>query len=90
MLVIKEIEQSNSGTFMCEVFDPASDQTATTRLDIDVIGKFWHLKNKSIQRQIPYRMKIYAEFNLATWLRLVKFPEWISTVTTINYRFLKI
>ena len=52
MLAIKEIEQSNSGTFMCEVFDPASDQTATTRLDIDVIGKFWHLKNKSIQRQI--------------------------------------
>ena len=52
MLAIKEIEQSNSGTFMCEVFDPASDQTATTRLDIDVIGKFWHLKNKSTQRQI--------------------------------------
>ena len=23
----------------------------------------------------PYRMKIYTEFNLATWLRLVKFTE---------------
>ena len=25
--------------------------------------------------QVPYRMKIYAEFNLATLLRLVKFTE---------------
>ena len=24
---------------------------------------------------LPYRMKIYTEFNLATWLRLVKFME---------------
>ena len=24
---------------------------------------------------IPYRMKIYTEFNLATWLRSLKFPK---------------
>ena len=24
---------------------------------------------------IPYRMKLYTEFNLATWLRLVKFTD---------------
>ena len=28
-----------------------------------------------IPEQIPYSMKIYTEFNLAPWLRLVKFTE---------------
>ena len=28
-----------------------------------------------IMLDLPYRMKIYTEFNLATWLRMVKFME---------------
>ena len=30
---------------------------------------------KKYVMSLPYRMKIYTEFNLATWLRLVKFME---------------
>ena len=30
-------------------------------------------KRKTLIKSIPYRMKIYTEFNLATWLRMVKF-----------------
>ena len=29
-------------------------------------------------RQLPYRMKIYTEFNLATWAKVVKFMELIN------------
>ena len=25
--------------------------------------------------KVPYRMKVYTEFNLASWLRLIKFME---------------
>ena len=28
-----------------------------------------------VGKAVPYRMKIYTEFNLATWLKLVKFTE---------------
>ena len=31
----------------------------------------WEYKVQSY----PYKMKIYTEFNLATWLRLAKFTE---------------
>ena len=29
----------------------------------------------ALRVNIPYRMKIFMEFNLATWLRLFKFME---------------
>ena len=38
---------------------------------------------------VPYRMKIYTEFNSATWLRLVKFTELnISEFWFLNFNYI--
>ena len=38
------------------------------------------------EEEIPYRMKICTEFNLATWLRLVEFKNFnISEFGFINF-----
>ena len=48
---------------------------------------------RHIHAYLPYRMKIYTEFDLATSLRLVKFMElnvsefWVFNFTYINYHY---
>ena len=50
--------------------DSVAEVNAVTREGYAVSPKY-----VSLYTDIPYRMKIYTEFNLATWLRLVKFME---------------
>ena len=56
-MCLRPVHKNNTKYKQMEQFDLKLFQTCVNKIYID----------------IPYRMKIYTEFNLVTWLRLVKF-----------------
>ena len=52
-------------------------------------GWVCYIKMLAVYQNLPYRMKIYTEFNLATWLRLLKFTELnISEYLFLNLNYI--
>ena len=50
------------------------------------VQKYKHFDTRyTLFFQLPLRMKTYTEFDLATWLRLVKFTELILNILTLIF-----